>query len=145
MKSFFILIPIFLFALLQGAFLPLNLVLLTVIFFTVFGEEKTAFLIAFFSGLFLDLAKGTPLGLSAACLLLVSGLLCLYAFRFNSRQPLFLTTASFLGQLFWGKIFQGFWNFKEALFLGIFAFFLGIIFKNFLVSSLKITIPDRSR
>jgi len=141
--QYFILMPIFLFALLQGAFLSLNLVLLTVIFFTVFGEEKTALLlIAFFSGLFLDLAKGTPLGLSATCLLLVSGLLCLYASRFNSRQPLFLATASFLSQLFWGKIFQGFWNFKEALFLGIFAFVLGIILKKILVSSLKITIPN---
>ena len=140
MRQYLILFPIFLFALLQGAFLPLNLVLLTVIFFTVFGEEKTAFLIAFFSGLFLDLAKGTPLGLSAACLLLVSGLLCLYAFRFNSRQPLFLATVSFLSQLFWGKIFQGFWNWEQSLILGGLGLVFGWLLRSFFLNEREIKI-----
>lgn len=140
MRQYLILLPILFFALLQGAFLPLNLVLLIVIFYTVLGEEKTAFLIAFFSGLFLDLAKGTPLGFSSAYFLLVSGLLCLYASKFNSRQPLFLAGAAFLSQLFWDKIFQGFWNGKEALFLGIFAFIIGLILKFFWISSEKIKV-----
>jgi rod shape-determining protein MreD len=140
MKSYFILIPIFLFALLQGAFLPLNFVLLTVIFFTVFGEEKTAFLIAFFSGLFLDLAKGIPLGLSAACLLLVSGLLCLYASRFNSRQPLFLAFVSFLSQLFWGKIFQGFWSWEQSLILGGLGLAFGWLLRSFFLNEREIKI-----
>jgi len=140
MKQYLILLLILFFALLQGAFLPWNLVLLTVIFFAVFGEEKTTFLIAFFSGLFLDLAKGTVLGLSAAYFLLIGGLLSLYTSRFNSRQPLFLAGTTFLSQLFWGKIFQGFWGFGEALVLGIFAFVLGLILKNFLISSSKIKV-----
>jgi len=140
MKSFFILIPIFLFALLQGAFLPLNLVLLTVIFYTVLGEEKAAFLIAFFSGLFLDLAKGTSLGLSAACLLLVSGLICLYASRFNSRQPLFLAFVSFLSQLFWGKIFQGFWNWEQSLILGGLVLAFGWLLRSFFLNEREIKI-----
>ena len=116
MRQYLILLPILFFALLQGAFLSLNLALLIVIFYIVLGEEKTAFLIAFFSGLFLDLAKGTPLGLSSVYFLLVSSLLYLYAFRFNSRQPIFLASAAFLSQLFWNKIFQGFWSGKEAYF-----------------------------
>ena len=140
MKQYLILLLILFFALVQGAFLSLNLVLLVVIFFTVLGEEKPAFLIAFFSGLFLDLAKGTPLGVSSIFFLLVSGLLCLYTSRFNSRQPLFLAGAAFLSQLFWSKIFQDFWNFGEALVLGIFAFVLGLILKNFLISWEKIKV-----
>ena len=140
MSNYLILFPIFFFAFLQGAFLPLNLVLLTVIFFTVFGEGKPAFLIAFFSGLFLDLAKGTPLGLSAACLLLVSGLLCLYAFRFNSRQPLFLATASFLSQPFWGKIFQGFWNWEQSLILGGLGLVFGWLLRSFFLNEREIKI-----
>jgi len=140
MKQYLILLLILFFALLQGAFLPSNLVLLTVIFFTILGEEKTAFLVTFFSGLFLDLVKGVYLGSSSAYFLLISGLLCLYASKFNSRQPLFLASVAFLGQLFWGKIFQDFWNFEEALVLGIFAFVLGLILKNFLISSQKIRV-----
>jgi len=140
MKQHLIFLSILFFALLQGAFLSLNLVLLAVIFFTVLEEEKTAFLIAFFSGLFLDLAKGMSLGASSVYFLLTSGLLYLYSFKFNSQQPLFLAGSSFLAQLFWGRIFQNFWGFREALLLGILAFILGLILKNFLISSQKIKV-----
>jgi len=140
MKSFFILIPIFLFALLQGVFLPLNLVLLTVVSFTVLVENQGVFLIAFLAGLFLDLVKNTPLGSTSLYFLLLAGLLRLYAFKFNSRQPLFLAGTTFLGVLFWSKIFQGFWDWGQGLVLGLLSFAVGVILRIFWISPGKIKV-----
>lgn len=90
MKQYLILIPIFLLAILQGAFLKLNLVLLLVLFWASFRPPKESLLVAFSSGLLLDLAKGMPLGLSSLILLLTSYILHLYSRRFDSLHPAFL-------------------------------------------------------
>jgi rod shape-determining protein MreD len=95
-KNLLILIPVFILALLQGVFLPLNLVLLVVLFWAMVRPPREAFIIAFISGLFLDLAKGTPLG-SASLMLLVSSLLVvLYSRRFDPAHPLFLSGFVFI-------------------------------------------------
>jgi len=140
MTNYLILFPIFFFALLQGAFLPLNLVLFTVIFFAVLVETQRVFLVAFLAGLFLDLGKGAPLGASSAYFLALSGLLRLYASKFNSHQPLFLAGISTLGALFWSKFFQGYWDWRQSLILGLFAFIGGLILKTFWISSEKIKV-----
>jgi len=138
MKSYLILIPIFLFALLQGTFLPLNLVLLTVIFYANFREEKEGFLVAFIAGLFLDLAKGETLGVSSFLLLVIIFLLYLYSRRFNSHQPLFLAFFSGLSVAFFGKILYGFFDWKGGLFLAFLSFAIGNFLKLFWFDGRKI-------
>lgn len=140
MKQYLILAPIFLFALLQGAFLQINLVLLAVLLLAVFLPAKESLWIAFISGLFLDLAKGTPLGASSFVLLVTCYLLLLYSRRFNASYPPFLAVFVSLGAAGWSRIFQSFLNFKEALVLGIltFVFTLACRFFGFPTKRIKI-------
>ncbi len=96
MKSYLILIPIFLLALIQGAFLPLNLVLLLVLGWAVVRPGKEALSVAFVSGIFLDLAKGTPLGFSSLLFLTAVALVVIYSRRFDPTHPVFLAVFVFL-------------------------------------------------
>lgn len=126
-----ILLPIFIFSLLQGAFLPLNLVLLTVLFWAIFRPAKEVFLVAFISGLFLDEALGSPLGLSSFSLLVFSFTLFLYSRRFDPHHPLFLAVFVGLTTCLWSKIFQGFFDWGQAVILGILAFAAGLFLRFF--------------
>lgn len=81
---------ILIFSLFQATFLPVNLVLLTLIFWIALKPSKGSLWLAFGAGLILDLAKGTTLGLSSFLLLVISYLLILYSRRFNPLHPLFL-------------------------------------------------------
>jgi rod shape-determining protein MreD len=96
MKVYLILILVFFLALLQAAFLNLNLVLLLVLTWAVFRPPREVILVAFASGLMLDLALGKPLGFYSLAFLLASFLLLLYRRRFDSLHPLFLPLFVFL-------------------------------------------------
>jgi len=95
-ECYLILFLVFFLALLQGAFLKLNLVLLLVLAWATFRPPREVVLVAFASGLILDLALGRPLGLFALVFLLASYLLLLYRRRFDSLHPLFLPLFVFL-------------------------------------------------
>jgi rod shape-determining protein MreD len=96
MKAYLILILVFFLALLQAAFLNLNLVLLLVLTWAVFRPPREVTLVAFASGLMLDLALGKPFGFYSLAFLLASFLLLLYRRRFDSLHPLFLPLFVFL-------------------------------------------------
>jgi len=128
MKLYLILLPILFFAVLQGAFLPLNLVLLAVVLLAVFRPAKEVFWTAFISGLFLDLAGGTPLGFSSFKFLVFSFTLFLYSRRFDPRHPLFLAVLTGLVGSFW----EGHFNWQEGLILGILAGLITLPLKSFL-------------
>lgn len=96
MKPYLILVLIFLLTILQGAFLKLNLVLLIVLTWATFRPPREVILVAFVSGLLLDLAKGMPLGLSSIIFLISCYLLLLYSRRFDSLHPAFLPIFIFL-------------------------------------------------
>jgi len=121
MKPYLILIPIFLLALFQGAFLKLNLVLLLVLTWATFRPPKEVILVAFSSGLLLDLAKGMPLGLSSLIFLVASYLLLLYRRRFDSLHPVFLPIFVFLASTFYSLIFNRHWLWLESLILALLA------------------------
>lgn len=121
MKPYLILIPIFFLALLQGAFLKLNLVLLLVLTWAAFRPAKEVLFLAFFSGLLLDLAKGMPLGLSSLVFLIASYGLLLYSRRFDSLHPVFLPAFVFLASIFYFLIFNRYWFWRESLVLALIA------------------------
>jgi hypothetical protein len=138
--KYLILLPIFIFALFQGAFLPLNLVLLTVLVWSAFAEASAGdkvgqlvFFVAFLGGLFLDLAKGTPLGFSSFLFLVLSSLLILYARRFNPTHPVFLPIFVFLSANLYSLIAYRFINWFEGLILAALALIFGFLGKYFLV------------
>lgn len=109
MKQFFILLTLFLFAVLQGAVLPLNLVLLVVLTWSAIRPLKEGLMVAFWAGFFLDLAQGTPLGFSSLMLLIIAGLFSLYSRRFDLTHPLFLALFVFLASLVWNLIAKEPW------------------------------------
>jgi len=121
MKSYLILLPIFILVLFQGAFLKLNLVLLLVLTWAAFRPAKEVLLVAFASGLLLDLAKGMPFGLSSLVLLLASYFLLLYRRRFDSLHPVFLPAFVFLASIFYFLFFNRYWFWRESLILALIA------------------------
>lgn len=121
MKQYLILIAIFFLALLQGAFLKLNLVLLLVLTWAAFRPAKEVILVAFASGLLLDLAKGTPLGLSSFLFLISCCLLLLYRRRFDSLHPAFLPISVFLISYLLSLISYGRGLWFESLVLALLA------------------------
>lgn len=123
MKSYLILIPIFLLALLQGAVLPLNLVLLVVLVWTTIKPPKESLVVAFLSGIFLDLAKGSPLGMSSSILLLTSYILHLYSRCFDPAHPIFLSIFVFLSSTVFNLISKSPWLIEGIIlaFLSLFA------------------------
>lgn len=94
-----ILLLIFIFSLLQATFLPLNLVLWTVILLMARRPETKSLYLAFAAGLILDLAKGGTLGLSSVVLLITSYVLLIYSRRFNPSHPVFLVVFMLLATL----------------------------------------------
>lgn len=122
-------------ALLQGAFLPLNLVLLLVIAWTALAaiegviSEKTikdCLLVAFISGLILDLASGTNLGLSSLFFLIFVYLELLYSRRFNPLHPAFLPLFVFISAFSWSWLVYRVWLWQSSLILAI----LGLVIRH---------------
>lgn len=138
MKGYLILIPVFFLVLLQGAFLKLNLVLLLVLTWAAFRPPREVLLVAFASGLLLDLAKGSPLGLSSLVFLIASYILLLYRRRFDSFHPAFLPVTVFLTANLYYLIFNRQILWFESLILSLLAlgiryllvFFIGQIDKS---------------
>jgi len=104
MKPYLILIPIFIFTLLQGSFLSLNLVLMTILVFTAFNSSRQSLWVAFTSGLLLDLAQGTIFGLSSLLFLVLAFLLLLYSKRFEPTHLFFLPFFVFFNALLYSLV-----------------------------------------
>lgn len=110
--------------------MPLNLVLLVVLIWAIVRPAKEALIVAFISGLFLDLAKGSPLAFSSFQLLVMTYLLLLYSRRFDPTHPVFLVIFVFLAataaNLVLGKPWLG-----ESAILAILSFFLRPVLKHY--------------
>lgn len=129
MKKYLILLPIFILALFQGAFLPLNLVLLVILFLATARPAKESLLTAFLSGIFLDLASGAPLGYSSILLLISTFLAISYSRRFDPYHPLFIPVFVFMSAGIWSFVREGFTNWPSALILAVLSFLVRIILK----------------
>lgn len=90
MKNILVLLPILILAVLQSSIVPLNLVLLAIISWSVLREAREGMLIAFFSGLILDFLTGKTLGLTSLITLFLSLLIYLYKNRFQADRLAFL-------------------------------------------------------
>jgi rod shape-determining protein MreD len=121
MKVYLILIPVFFLVLLQGAFLKLNLVLLLILTWAVFRPPREVFLVAFASGLLLDLAKGNPLGVSSLVFLVAAFVLFLYRRRFDPFHPVFLPIAVLLISNLYNQVVNRHWFWLESLLLTLLA------------------------
>ncbi|HUS52091.1 MAG TPA: rod shape-determining protein MreD [Candidatus Bathyarchaeia archaeon] len=131
MRSYLILVLFFFLSLVQGAFLPLNLVLVGVLVWAVLRPIKETLIVAFLAGVFLDLALGTPLGLSSLVFLTSSYLLALYARKFDPLYPLFLPAFSFLSFLAYSLVVSGYPDWREGLVLAFLAFLIRPLVKYF--------------
>lgn len=131
MKKYLILLPILFLAILQGSFLSLNLVLLTVLFWVSIRPSKEGLLVAFLAGLILDLAQGTALGVSSFCLLIATCVLIAYSRRFDPHHPFFITVFVFLITGLWFLTTEHFFNWRQGLILAFLALFIRMILKIF--------------
>ena len=137
MKTYLILIPIFILVILQGSILPLNLLLALILIRTALKPDQQSFYLAFWSGLLLDLVQGTPLGLSSLIFLLASLFLFLYSKKFEASYAPFLAVFVFLISLLYNWIVVGYLGWQKSLVLAILAFLFSFLWQKFFVRSFR--------
>ena len=137
MKTYLILIPIFILVILQGSILPLNLLLALILIRTALKPDRQSFYLAFWSGLLLDLAQGTPLGLSSLIFLLASLFLFLYSKKFEASYAPFLAVFVFLISLLYYQTVFGYLGWQKSLILSILTFLFSFLWQKFLVRSFR--------
>ena len=137
MKTYLILIPIFILIIFQASILPLNLVLLLLLIRVALKPDQQSFYLAFWSGLLLDLAQGTPLGLSSLIFLLASLLLFLYSKKFEASYAPFLAVFVFLISLLYYRTVFAYWAWQKSLLLAILAFLFNFLWQKFIARSFK--------
>jgi len=101
MFKYSVYVVLFVLAAVQAALLPFNLVLAALVLILSFaaGSVVQGMLLAFFSGLFLDLARGGRLGFTSLSFLVLVVVFSLYQRRFNYRSPLFSAVVILVGGL----------------------------------------------
>jgi len=137
MKTYLILMPIFILVILQGSILPLNLLLALILIRTALKPDRQSFYLAFWSGLLLDLAQGTPLGLSSLIFLLASLFLFLYSKKFEASYAPFLAVFVFLISLLYYQTVFGYLGWQKSLILSILTFLFSFLWQKFLVRSFR--------
>ncbi|PIU33233.1 hypothetical protein COY29_05450 [Candidatus Woesebacteria bacterium CG_4_10_14_0_2_um_filter_39_14] len=137
MKTYLILMPIFILVVLQSSILPLNLLLALILIRTALKPDRQSFYLAFWSGLLLDLAQGTPLGLSSLIFLLASLFLFLYSKKFEASYAPFLAVFVFLISLLYYQTVFGYLGWQKSLILSILTFLFSFLWQKFLVRSFR--------
>ncbi len=94
-----ILISLFISVLLESTLITLPLTLITVIFAAVTLRKNEVFILAFFSGLMLDILTLKSVGISSLFFTLVVFLIFLYQRKFEIGTFYFFATSTFLGSL----------------------------------------------
>lgn len=131
MKTYLILIPIFILVVLQGSILPLNLLLALILIRVALKPDQQSFYLAFWSGLLLDLAQGTLLGLSSLIFLLASLLLFFYSKKFEASYAPFLAVFVFLVSLLYYRTVFGYLGWQKSLILAILTFLFSFLWQRF--------------
>jgi len=137
MKTYLILMPIFILVVLQSSILPLNLLLALILIRTALKPDRQSFYLAFWSGLLLDLAQGTPLGLSSLIFLLASLFLFLYSKKFEASYAPFLAVFVFLISLLYNWTVFGYLGWQKSLILSILTFLFSFLWQKFFVRSFR--------
>lgn len=133
MKKALFLILLLLLALFQGAFLPLNLFLLTIPFLFLGASLKTTLWLSFLAGILIDLCLGSLIGFTSLYLLGLVLVLWLLSKRFSLQHPLFLVTIVFLSSLIYSWLVAGIFAFWQAIILASLA-----LLTKFFLSRLRI-------
>jgi len=131
MKTYLILIPVFILVVLQSSILPLNLLLVLILIRASLKPDQQSFYLAFWSGLLLDLAQGTPLGLSSLIFLPASLFLFLYSKKFEASYAPFLAVFVFLISLLYYQTVFGYLGWQKSLLLAIIAFLFSFLWRRF--------------
>ena len=104
-----VLFAIFIATLLEASITTLPLVLLIILFASVVMRKNEMFVVAFFAGLFLDLASFGSIGFSSLFFTLLVLIIFLYQKKFEIENLNFITIFSFIGSLLY-LFFQSFGN-----------------------------------
>lgn len=130
-KSFFFIIgTCFLIIFSQAIFLPINFLLLLVLFLSLVSESNSFFW-AFLLGLGFDLLASRQIGLSSLALLAIAFLIFLYKRKVATFHLLFLTFFSFFAACIFDLITLGFIKVSNSLILMAISFILGVIIQYF--------------
>ena len=111
MKSYLLLLPVFVLALLEGTITTLPLTFLLVL---AWEAKEENFFGAFICGLILDFLKGNRLGTSSLIFLSASFLVFLYRRKFKATNFAYFLPFTFFASLFYFYFSNGFWRLPGA-------------------------------
>lgn len=123
-KWIIIFLPITLFAFLEATLLSAHLVLLAVLGWAALRPGKDAAVIAFSSGVILDLVRGENLGLSSLVFLILVFLLSLYQKKFNARNLFYLLPFALLSISIYGLVLRAPFSWGQLIWAGVLMIFL---------------------
>lgn len=124
MKKNILFLLLFLSIFLQTSITTIPIVLDVILIFYILNRKSWVFLLAFASGIFLDSLTVRSLGQSSIFFLSFLFIATLYERKFEIASSYFVFFASFLGSLFFLKIFDSDYIFQQAAISAIFSAFL---------------------
>lgn len=124
MSKLLIWLTLFIAVVLEGAVTTLPLVVLTLLVFSVVTKKQELLVVAFFSGLLLDIVRLSSLGQTSLFLLIFIFVVLLYDRKFEIQTLPFVAASSFLGSLAYLMIFVHNQIFMQALTSSIIALLL---------------------
>lgn len=121
MKKIILFLLIFLSIVLQISITTIPIVLDVILIFYILSRKSLAFLLAFASGFFLDIASVRIVGQSSIFLVTFLFIISLYERKFEIVSTCFVLFSSFVGSLLFLKIFGYDYIFQQALISAIFS------------------------
>ena len=139
MFKYFAYLILFVLAVIQAAFWPINLVLASlVILLTLSQSVSQGLLLAFVSGVFLDLANGSNLGISSGLFLIFTLVFFLYQRRFNYQNPIFLGLFVLISSLIYDRLAFGYFIWQAAVVVSLIT-----ALAAFLISGVLVWRPEK--
>lgn len=131
MKKLLFFLLIFIGILLEATIINLPIVFNIVLIFYIFNKNSLVFLIAFISGVVLDILLINHVGLTSLLLVVFLFLIYLYERKFETKTINFVLFSSFIGSLVFLLVFKSTYLFMQAISSSVFSVLLFLIFNFF--------------
>lgn len=104
---FVLLVSLFIAILLEATIVSLPLAFILLLCYSILNRSGKVFLSAFLIGIFLDLFKARPIGVTSLYFLMIFALLLLYQKKYEIKSYFFVIISTFIGSYFYLLLING--------------------------------------
>lgn len=128
--KYLIYLLLFLLIIIESSITTMPWVLMFLIFFAVFVRSEVVFVMAFMSGVFIDILTLRPIGITSIFFLVILFLILLYERKFEIGTVYFVTIATFISSLLYFIVFPSSNIFSQIAICVILSFAFYILVKR---------------